>query len=109
MTAPRDKVLAALEQVCRREAEVYAGLMKYCENDLHASRYGAGTPQIARLAGVGITMAQVRRVLHAEVEAGRVLLYKPYPRTISWWPVGLWEKLQAEKAAATGEGDANAA
>lgn len=94
----KDRVLAALEQACRKQVERWPDLMMNLKCDEGAARYGALTPHISRLCGVGVTMAQVRRVLHAEVAAGRVLLHRPYPCTISWWPVGLWETLQQESS-----------
>lgn len=98
MAATKENILAALEQACRENVLAYERIMTHCQSDLHASGYGGLTPRIAFITGAA--PGQVRRVLHAEVLAGRVLLHKPYPRTIAWWPVGLWEKLQAEQQAA---------
>lgn len=102
MAATKEQILEALEQACREHVKAYSSIMIHCQTDDHCASYGGLTPRIAFIAGA--PDAQVRRVLHAEVLAGRVLLYKPYPRTIAWWPVGLWGKLQAAERAAEAGG-----
>lgn len=101
----RAKVLAALEQAAREQANsphsfIRGSNDKWCRSDAQAVRYGPLTPFISSFIDGHITGAQLRRVLNAEVEAGRVL--RDQGRTggmIRFWPVNLWDKLQAERAA----------
>jgi hypothetical protein len=95
--AKKVRIYNALEQACREHVKAYASIMVYVTSDAGAVSYGGLTPRIAHIAG--LPDAYVRRVLDAEVRDGLVLRWKPYPRTIAWWPVGLWDKLQAERVA----------
>jgi hypothetical protein len=98
--ALRTAVLAALEKACRRKYNASYALLrdKWVDCDDKAARYGASTREITSAARAP-SLAHVRRVLHAEVVAGTVLIEKSYATSIRWWPVGMLEKLQAEAAA----------
>lgn len=100
-TATREKVLAALEQACREEWDSDWSRIRDCRSDKDAASYGAPTPDVAGYARV--TAATARRALHAEFEAGRVLLTSARgQRSLRWWPVGMLAKLQGEKEIANG-------
>jgi len=96
----RTAVLAAMEKVCRRKFNSPHSLVrdKWVDCDDKAVRYGASTREIASVARAP-SLAHVRRILHAEVATGTVLIEKTYATSIRWWPVGLLEKLHAEHAA----------
>jgi hypothetical protein len=102
--ATREKVLAALEQACREEAASVwkTDLVDEAHTDEGCAPLGAGTTRIIELSEPqGSHPRTTRRVLDAEVAAGRVLRHKADGRgLIRWWPVGLLDKLQAERASA---------
>lgn len=93
----RTAVMAAMEKACRRKFLIPHSLLrdKWVDCDDKAARYGVSTREIAS-ASRAPSLAHVRRILHAEVAAGTVLIEKSYATSIRWWPVGLLEKLHAE-------------
>jgi len=93
----REKVLAALEQACREEWDSDWSRIRDCRSDESAAGYGTPTPDVAGYARV--TAATVRRVLYAELNAGRVLVtWQRGQRSLRWWPVGMLARLQDEQA-----------
>lgn len=92
----RARVLDALEQDCVEYARRFNSLMFDTNTDQDAAaNFGVMTPRIANLAG-GVTVAETRRILNEEAAQGRVIKWRPYPRTIAWWPVGLLATLKKE-------------
>lgn len=96
----RKAVLAALEQAAREQAKAFDTLMRYAKCD--KSSTGALVPRISYIAGLSGDV--VRRHLRGARDAGQVIERAPsYKGGMSrWWPVGLFDKLQAERAAQEG-------
>ena len=91
------KILAALEQACREEIQVYSILTsKYVQNDQQAVRYGALVPRVAFIANESksVTRYQLGKMREAET-----VLVEPCTGGCSrWWLVGLWESLKVEQS-----------
>lgn len=100
----REKVLAALEQACRKAwaAPWCSDLPGRVDGDDAAVCYGAFTGMVAVAAG-GYRTSDTRRELERARADGLVLSHQSRAGGIKrWWPVGLLAKLQQERAAQTG-------
>lgn len=96
------KALAALEAACRKAWNKPHSILQaeFVESDLSAHRYGPTTSEIQRHAGPGVTMYMIRSALYFAASQGRVMSCQRHARgQICWWPVGMYEKLQQERAA----------
>lgn len=96
----RAAVMAALERACRANWAPHRGL----DNDKAATNWGPYSGDLRYYmfkGGTHFIYAQVRCILDAEIAAGRVLRASPHSRVVRYWPVGLVDKIVAERAAVT--------
>lgn len=96
----RATVMAALEQACR---DGYMDHRNFT-SDAQAVNWAPYSGDLRRhmsKAGILFRYQQVRRILAEEVAAGRVLRASPHSNVVRFWPVGLLDKIVAERAAAT--------
>ena len=96
----QDRVFIVLECACRKEADTYASIMTHVTCDDQAVHYGGMVPYIAK--ATGLRPVFIRRTLNDALKAGKVLVARTAGGCSRWWPVGLWEKMQAEVRAAQG-------
>jgi len=97
----RAKVLAALERACRANWLPHRDLF----TDAAAVNWGPYSGDLRYYMtkeGGHFIYAQVRRILDAEIAAGRVLRASPHSRVVRYWQVGLVDKIAAERAAQEG-------
>lgn len=103
--SPAQKALAALEAACREEWNKPHSILRgeFIESDIGCQRYGPMTKDIQRHADPELSMTHIRAHLNYASADGRVLRYQRRDGgIITWWPVGLWEKLQQERKAQEG-------
>jgi hypothetical protein len=103
--ATREKVLAALEEVCRAEMNGSPHHpLRRCSSDAQAVNWGPHAPEVARACNKHFrlmpTYQQTRRALASLVADGLVLRASPHSRIVRYWPVGLWAAFETEKAIA---------
>ena len=100
----RPHILAALENICRRDHGRPYSPTHYSKGDNTAVNWGPHAPEIQhaamKLLESPITYQQARRTLENMVADGTVLRASPHSRIVRYWPVGRWEKLQAERGGA---------
>lgn len=94
MRSVREIVLDELEKAVRKTVATM-GLGDKLKSDDEAMRWGACTWHLAR--STKIKTATVRSALYAALADGLVLISREQPNNLHWWPVGLVEKMNAER------------
>lgn len=87
-----EQVMQSLEAKCVAHEVLYCRLMAHVTSDEQAAQYGAHVARVAHT--LPMSESTVRRVLEVEVAAGRVLRHKLPYGPVTYWPVGLWARLQ---------------
>lgn len=91
-----EKIIQAIKIQIKKDAYAYsmAWLENGCESDVHASQYGALTPNLA--SQLEVNPDTLRRRLNKMASDGLIIKNRPYPCTIRWWPIGHLAEIQQQ-------------